>query len=121
MASERYERIYDVVRRVPKGHVTSYGEIARLAGIPRHARQVGYALHHLAGDTDIPWHRVLNAAGEIAKRAYPEDGRWQRTLLEAEGVEFDERGRVALRKYWWKSRGRTPATRAATRSAKRER
>ena len=120
MASERYERIYDVVRRIPRGRVTSYGEVARLAGIPRHARQVGYALNHLTGDTDVPWHRVLNAAGEVARRADPDAGRWQRTLLEAEGVEFDERGRVALRKYWWKSRRRTTATDAARSASKRQ-
>jgi methylated-DNA-protein-cysteine methyltransferase-like protein len=92
MASEHYERIYAVVRRIPRGRVASYGQIAELAGIPRHARQVGYALHHLPGDSGIPWQRVLNASGEVAKRAYPEDARWQRDLLEDEGVEFDARG-----------------------------
>ena len=105
MASDHYTRIYKVVKRIPRGRVASYGPIAELAGIPRHARQVGYALHHLSGESDVPWQRVLNAAGEIAKRAYPEDARWQRDLLEEEGVEFDVRGRV-LRKYFWKPRGR---------------
>jgi methylated-DNA-protein-cysteine methyltransferase-like protein len=104
MPSDRYERIYAIVRRIPRGRVTSYGEVARLAGIPRHARQVGYALHNLSGETDVPWHRVLNAAGAVAKRAYPDDARWQRTLLEQEGVQFDAHGRVALRKFWWKPR-----------------
>lgn len=119
MASDSYERIYAAVRRIPRGRVTSYGEVARLAGIPRHARQVGYALHHLSGDTDIPWHRVINSAGEIAKRAIPDDGRWQRDLLEEEGVEFDVRGRV-LRRFWWKSRRLTtgrPAPRRPGRKA----
>lgn len=113
MASERYERIYAAVRRIPRGRVTSYGEVARLAGIPRHARQVGYALHHLSGETDVPWHRVVNAAGEIAKRSVPDDGRWQRELLEEEGVEFDAHGRV-LRRFWWRSRRvRAPSDRSA--------
>jgi methylated-DNA-protein-cysteine methyltransferase-like protein len=105
MASDHYTRIYKVVKRIPRGRVASYGQIAALAGIPRHARQVGYALHHLSGNSDVPWQRVLNAAGEIAKRAYPEDARWQRELLEEEGVEFDVGGRV-LPRYFWKPRGR---------------
>ena len=71
MAPDHYQRIYAVVRRIPRGRVASYGQIAELAGIPRHARQVGYALHHLSSDSDVPWQRVLNAAGEVAKRAYP--------------------------------------------------
>ena len=75
MASDHYTRIYNVVKRIPRGRVASYGQIAELAGIPRHARQVGYALHHLSDDSGVPWQRVLNAAGEIAKRAYPEDAR----------------------------------------------
>jgi len=105
MASDHYKRIYAVVRRIPRGRVASYGQIAELAGIPRHARQVGYALHHLPDDANVPWQRVLNASGEIAKRAYPEDARWQRDLLEDEGVEFDVHGR-ALPRFFWKPRGR---------------
>ena len=105
MASDHYARIYAVVRRIPRGRVASYGQIAELAGIPRHARQVGYALHHLDGESTVPWQRVLNAAGEVAKRAYPEDARWQRDLLEDEGVEFDARGR-ALPRFFWKPRGK---------------
>ena len=105
MASDNYRRIYSVVRKIPRGRVASYGQIAALAGIPRHARQVGYALHHLPDDADVPWQRVLNASGEVAKRAYPEDARWQRDLLEEEGVEFDVRGRV-LPRFFWKPRGR---------------
>ncbi len=105
MASDHYARIYAVVRRIPRGRVASYGQIAELAGIPRHARQVGYALHHLDGESTVPWQRVLNASGEVAKRAYPEDARWQRDLLEDEGVEFDVRGRV-LPRFFWKPRGK---------------
>ena len=105
MASENYRKIYAVVRRIPRGRVASYGQIAELAGIPRHARQVGYALHHLPDDSQVPWQRVLNSAGEVAKRAYPEDARWQRDLLEEEGVEFDARGR-ALRRFFWIPRPR---------------
>ena len=105
MASDHYRRIYAVVHKIPRGRVASYGQIAELAGMPRHARQVGYALHHLPDDAGVPWQRVLNASGEVAKRAYPEDARWQRDLLEDEGVEFDVRGRV-LPRFFWKPRGR---------------
>ena len=108
MASEHYTRISAVVRRIPRGRVASYGQIAELAGIPRHARQVGYALHHLDAESSVPWQRVLNASGEVAKRAYPEDARWQRDLLEEEGVEFDVRGRV-LPRFFWKPRGKRRA------------
>jgi methylated-DNA-protein-cysteine methyltransferase related protein len=105
VASDNYQRIYAVVRRIPRGRVASYGQVAELAGIPRHARQVGYALHHLPSESEVPWQRVLNAAGEVAKRAYPEDARWQRDLLEEEGVEFDARGRV-LPRFFWKPKRR---------------
>ena len=69
MASDNYQRIYAVVRRIPRGRVASYGQVAELAGVPRHARQVGYARHHLPSESEVPWQRVLNAAGEVAKRA----------------------------------------------------
>jgi methylated-DNA-protein-cysteine methyltransferase-like protein len=96
-----YERIYAVVRQVPPGHVATYGQIARLAGIPGHARQVGYALHSLPEGSDIPWHRIINAKGEISLKGQgPWEGHQQR-LLEAEGVRFDEKGRVSLRRFRW--------------------
>jgi O-6-methylguanine DNA methyltransferase len=62
----RWERIYDVVRRIPKGRVATYGQVAALAGLPRHARQVGYALHVLPESSKVPWHRVINAKGEVS-------------------------------------------------------
>jgi predicted RNA-binding protein with PUA-like domain/alkylated DNA nucleotide flippase Atl1 len=98
-----------VVRRVPRGKVASYGQIAKLAGLGNHARQVGYALHALsrpAGDAeDVPWHRVVNAKGEVALRRESEGGALQRALLEAEGVLF-LRGRIDLRRYGWEPRRR---------------
>ena len=65
----------------------------------------GVRAHHLPSASEVPWQRVLNAAGEVAKRAYPEDARWQRDLLEEEGVEFDARGRV-LPRFFWKPKRR---------------
>ncbi len=97
-----YARIYDVVRRIPAGRVATYGQVARLAGLPRHARQVGYALRALEDDA-VPWHRVINAAGAISRRADPMFVDVQRQLLQAEGIEFDLGGRV-LDCYQWEPR-----------------
>lgn len=99
-----YERIYRVVRRIPKGRIATYGQVARLAGMPSHARQVGYALNALAEDSGVPWHRVVNAKGEVSKRSEPGYEVIQRQLLEAEGIRFDGRGRLALSRYQWKGR-----------------
>ncbi|HJQ19897.1 MAG TPA: MGMT family protein [Gemmatimonadaceae bacterium] len=102
-ASNSYARIYATVRRVPKGRVATYGQIARLAGLPGDARQVGYALHALPRSTAVPWQRVVNAAGSISLRRT--DGAiTQRLLLEREGVRFDARGRVALATFGWRPR-----------------
>jgi methylated-DNA-protein-cysteine methyltransferase-like protein len=98
----RYERFYQVVRRVPRGRVTTYGAVAAEAGLPGHARQVGYAMAGLPDDHDVPWHRVINAGGRISRRS---GGRAfesiQRTLLEAEGVPFDVNGRIDLDRFGW--------------------
>ena len=103
-ARSAYLDIYRVVRRVPRGRVATYGQIATLAGRPGHARQVGYALHALPDRTAVPWHRVINAKGEISLRSRFGDGLEQRLRLEAEGVQFDARGRVALACYRWQPR-----------------
>ena len=97
-----YQKIYRVVRRVPEGRVATYGQIAALAGIARHARQVGYALFALrdGDELDVPWHRVVNAKGEISARATGHED-LQRLLLESEGVVFDARGRIDLRAFGW--------------------
>jgi methylated-DNA-protein-cysteine methyltransferase-like protein len=101
-----YQRIYNVVRRIPKGRVATYGQVAALAGLAGHARQVGYALHALPGATAVPWHRVVNAAGRISARAVPGAELVQRLLLEKEGVRLDARGRVPLERARWQPKGR---------------
>ena len=102
-----YARIYAAVRRIPAGRVATYGEVADAAGLPGHARQVGYAMHALPEHTTVPWHRVINARGEISPRAEgPGAGLRQRFLLEAEGVVFDARGRVPLARFGWRKRAR---------------
>jgi methylated-DNA-protein-cysteine methyltransferase-like protein len=100
------ERIYRAVMRIPRGRVATYGQIARVAGMPRHHRQVGRALRDLVDDGLVPWHRVVAAGGTISTRA----GTWamiQRERLQREGVVFDARGRVSLARFQWK-RGATP-------------
>jgi methylated-DNA-protein-cysteine methyltransferase-like protein len=97
-----YSRIHEAVRRIPRGRVASYGQVAFEAGLPGHARQVGYAMAALPDDADVPWHRVVNARGEISRRSSRTIGeRIQRALLEAEGVRFDARGRIDLERYGW--------------------
>lgn len=86
--SERWERIYAAVRAIPSGRVATYGDVATLAGLDGHARQVGYALHALPEGHDVPWHRVVNARGEISARSSGDSHELQRHLLEAEGVQF---------------------------------
>jgi methylated-DNA-protein-cysteine methyltransferase-like protein len=104
-----HERIYRVVRRIPRGRVATYGQIATLARLPRQPRLVGYALHALPNESDVPWQRVINARGEVSRRAQPGFEDVQRQLLEAEGVAFDRRGRVDLARYRWTPR-RSPSS-----------
>jgi methylated-DNA-protein-cysteine methyltransferase-like protein len=101
-----YPRIYETVRRIPRGRVATYGQIAGLAGIPGHARQVGYALHRLREGSGVPWHRVINRTGRIALVSDPSGGALQRGLLEAEGVIFDESGAIDLARFQWKKQDR---------------
>lgn len=99
-----WERVYAVVRRIPRGRVATYGQVAALAGMPRGARQVGYALHALPEDSDVPWQRVINHRGEISSRSEPYSEPLQQALLEAEGVVFDPTThRVDLRRYRWEA------------------
>ncbi len=91
-----------VIRRIPKGWVATYGQIAAMAGLPRRARLVGQVLQRLDPALDIPWHRVVNAKGEVS-RALSRNGSdiFQQRVLEQEGVVFDERARFNLERYRW--------------------
>jgi len=88
-------RVHALVCQVPRGQVTTYGDVAAALGSPRVARQVGFALAALRDD-DVPWQRVINAKGTISFRGDTDRGEHQRRLLEAEGVPFDAAGRVPL-------------------------
>ncbi len=96
-----FERIYEVVRQIPKGCVATYGQVARLAGNPRWARVVGYALHANPAPGIIPCHRVVNREGKTTP-AFAFGGEdMQRRLLEEEGVVFSPDGTVDLIEYGW--------------------
>jgi methylated-DNA-protein-cysteine methyltransferase-like protein len=93
------------VRRIPRGRVATYGQVAALAGLSRQARLVGYALHALSDHTPLPWHRVLGAGGRLSlMRSDLASGLTQRLRLEREGVRFDARGRVDLAIFGWRPR-----------------
>jgi methylated-DNA-protein-cysteine methyltransferase-like protein len=102
-----YDRIYAVVRRIPRGRVATYGGVATLAGLRGQARLVGYAMSALRPGTTVPWHRVVNAKGRISLRRPSSDGALtQRVLLERERVIFDSAGRIALGRFEWKPQRR---------------
>ena len=109
--SGNYRKIYAVVRRIPRGRVATYGQVAKLAGLPGHARQVGYALHALPESESVPWHRVVNAKGGVSPRSEPGWDGVQRQLLEREGIDFDAQGRIALREVQWRPRARAKTPR----------
>jgi methylated-DNA-protein-cysteine methyltransferase-like protein len=98
-----YRKIYAVIARIPRGQVATYGQVAALAGLPGHARQVGTALGCLPEGSPVPWQRVINARGEVSPRGGGlgiSEG-FQRHLLEEEGVCFDARGRIDLERFGW--------------------
>ncbi len=94
-----YEHIWSAVERIPRGRVATYGDIARLSGVPGQARLVGYALHRIPPGMHVPWHRVINIRGTISLRGSA--GRTQRALLRNDGVKL-EGDRIDLQSYRWR-------------------
>jgi methylated-DNA-protein-cysteine methyltransferase-like protein len=90
--------IYDLVRQIPSGRVSTFGDLARLAGRPRNARQVGRALRDLPDDHDVPWWRVIRRSGSLPGHGHPER---HAEHLRKEGVEVTEGWRVDLNRYRW--------------------
>jgi methylated-DNA-protein-cysteine methyltransferase-like protein len=98
-----YQACWEVVREVPPGKVVTYGQVATWLDSPRSARAVGYAMFNVdtRAHPGVPWHRVINAKGEISVGGNIHRPDVQRKMLEAEGVTFDEQGRVDLRRVRW--------------------
>lgn len=96
-----HQSVWKVVSEIPSGHVLTYGEVARLSGMPRAARRVSQALRRAPGDLNVPWHRVINSQGKIS---FPEDSSgWvqQKDRLEEEGVVF-LKGKVNLDQFGYR-------------------
>jgi methylated-DNA-protein-cysteine methyltransferase related protein len=96
-----FSRIYEIVRQTPRGKVTTYGDVAQRVGEGCDARLVGYALANCPDD--VPWQRVINAQGKISLQG--DSAAKQRMRLEAEGIAFDQRGRIDLQTYRWAGPG----------------
>ncbi len=99
-----YDRIYEIVRQIPYGQVATYGQVAELSNLAGKARVVGYALYRIDMQTsDIPWQRVVNAKGEVSLSPLRFGTDYlQRSLLEREGISFNDAGKIDLRKYLWR-------------------
>ena len=102
-----HQAIWKIVSTIPRGRVASYGQVARLAGLPRHARMVGAALGLAPAAKKLPWHRVINAQGRIALPPNSPGFRKQRKLLRDEGVMVVN-GRVDLKQFGWKAGSDSP-------------
>lgn len=104
-ANELARQILEVVVRIPYGKVASYGQVAKMAGLPKHARLVGYVLKHLDAGVYIPWHRVVNAQGKISLHSINAQGEnIQQLKLHAEGIHLVN-AKVNLQQFGWGSRG----------------
>jgi methylated-DNA-protein-cysteine methyltransferase related protein len=109
-ASDSYRRIYAVVARIPRGRVATYGQVAELARLPRRARLVGHALNVLDEDSDLPWHRVVNAKGQVSPRSNAlGHEELQAQLLAREGVRFVN-DTIALERHQWQPGARAAPT-----------
>ena len=100
--TDRKQRLWQVINAIPRGRVCSYGEVAKLAGLGRGARQTAWALRGLPRDTRIPWHRVINSQGRISMPEGSSGHREQRKRLLAEGVQFSPSGKVPREFFAWR-------------------
>ena len=103
MEKNFYQKVYKIVKQIPYGKVTTYGHVALIAGSPNASRAVGYALRNipLENHENIPWHRVINAKGQISIRNVPGADKVQKDLLIKEKVEFDKNDKVDFQKFGW--------------------
>ena len=98
-----FERVYEVVMRIPRGKVLSYGDVARMVGSPHSSRQVGWALHCNPRPGEIPCHRVIFRDGSVSSGFAFGGPQVQRAMLEAEGVVFGENNKTDMDKYRWET------------------
>lgn len=98
--SDFFDRVYEVVAKIPKGKVTTYGHIAEVCGIKSSARTVGWALNG-AKESGLPCHRVVNRQGLLTGKFHFGSSDLMEDLLRSEGIEFDDKGRVNLKKHLW--------------------
>ncbi|MBR9648632.1 MGMT family protein [Clostridium tyrobutyricum] len=96
MSKDFFKRVYNIVSKIPKGKIATYGQIAFMLGEPRSARVVGWALRKVPDDMNIPCHRVVNKSGELFGSSDI-----QRYLLKSEGIVFKKDGRINIEKYLW--------------------
>jgi len=104
MESEKdsfFERVYEVVRQIPSGRVTSYGAIAKALGAARSARMVGYAMNASHAIEDVPAHRVVNRKGMLTGKFHFEGTNLMQQLLESEGIKVENNQIVDFEKYFW--------------------
>jgi len=100
MAKSFFQRVVDIIQRIPNGKVATYGQIAAYAGNPHAARQVAYILHSASQKKNLPWHRVVNSKGGISLK--PRHGyELQKQLLKKEGIAFDANDYIDLKRFQW--------------------
>lgn len=104
------KKVISWIKKIPRGKVASYGQIAKLAGKPQGARGVGWILHSCTEVHGLPWHRVLNSKGKISFRPSTSQFVRQKSLLQAEGVLFVERGQVDIDRHRWNKEASRPRT-----------
>ena len=100
-----FEEVYKVVRRIPRGRVATYGQVAKLLPRKWSPALVGWALHALPSESDVPWFRVLDSKGQLGTRKLPgESVHVQKDRLAEEGIDLDAEGRCDLARHQWKPR-----------------
>jgi len=102
MAQQWNQSVWKLVRKIPKGRVASYGQLAAMLGHPRRARQVGFALHRTPEELVLPWHRVINARGKISFSEHSEEYLLQKAMLQAEEIVFEKDDRIDLDRFGWR-------------------
>ncbi|MDJ0835738.1 MAG: methylated-DNA--[protein]-cysteine S-methyltransferase [Acidobacteriota bacterium] len=102
MKSTWNQKVWNLVKTIPRGKVASYGQLAGMLGQPRKARHVGYALHQTPEDLVLPWHRVINAQGRISFSEHSQEYLMQKAMLEAEKVTFQDGNRIDMKVYGWR-------------------